>query len=92
MGQSRLTGSNDKKTLQEQLRGLITRCRANYLLRSDESDDTCLVVVVVVVVAPVAGFVIVDVVLPAHASVLGSSYTKQKKHQKCDEYNIRRTE
>jgi hypothetical protein len=73
MGQSRLTGSNDKKTLQEQLRGLITRCRANYLLWTDESDDTCLVVVVVVV-APVAGFVIVDVVLPANASDLGSSY------------------
>ena len=67
MGQSRLTGSNDKKTLQEQLRGLITRCRANYLLRSDESDDTCLVVVVEVVVAPVAGFIIVEVVLPANA-------------------------
>jgi hypothetical protein len=81
MGQSRLTGSNDKKTLQEQLRGLITRCRANYLLRSDESDDTCLVVVVVVVVvvAPVAGFVIVEVVLPAHASVLESSYHQTKE-------------
>jgi hypothetical protein len=78
MGQSRLTGSNDKKTLQEQLRGLITRCRANYLLRSDESDDTCLVVVVVVV-APVAGFVIVEVVLPAHASVLESSYHQTKE-------------
>jgi hypothetical protein len=79
MEQSRWTGSNDKKTLQEQLRGLITRCRANYLLRSDESDDTCLVVVVVVVVAPVAGFVIVEVVLSAHASVLGSSYHQTKE-------------
>ena len=37
------------------------------MLRTDESDDTCLVVVVAVVGAPVAGFVIVEVVLPANA-------------------------
>lgn len=82
LGQSRLTGSDYKrKTLQEQLRGLVTRCRANYLLRNCESDDTCLVVVVVVVVAPVAGFVIVEVVLPANASVLGSSYQTKEAPQ-----------
>jgi TPR repeat protein len=35
---------------------------------------------------------VVGYLCPDHASFRGSSYPKQKKQHKCDEYNIRRTE